>query len=253
MTPALEVVALGTGTALPDRRRGPTGIALRAGDATLWIDGGSGTLQRSARAGIDPLRLTGGVYTHRHADHTGDLVPLRFAHRVGGRTTPYPILAGEGFQVFLDHLAAIYGAWLREDATVDELPLTGPATRHLGPFTVRTAPARHDAGALHVRIEVGGRAVVFSGDTGPSDALVDLARDADLLICECAARAPKPDRGHLTPDDLATLVLAARPRATWVTHLYPGVVLAPTLRRLRRAGVDVRRARDGQRWTASAR
>ena len=59
--------------------------------------------------------------------------------------------------------------------------------RELGPVTVTPYPAQHFAGdpAYHLRVEVAGRTVTYSGDTGWSEALIPASRDADLLISEC--------------------------------------------------------------------
>lgn len=256
----MRVVVLGSGTALADARRGPCGLAVEAAGRWWLIDGGGGTLQRLARAGIDPYLLAGGLYSHRHPDHTGELVPLLFALRIHGRTTPYPIVAGTGFRPFFDALTAAYGRWIQPAGGVPltELPLDGPATLQLADgVTLTTAPARHAAGALHLRLDAEGHSFVFSGDTGPSPALADLANGVDLLVCECGAHDAGEHRTHLTPNDVADLLRAARPRETWLTHLYPhGPSPQAVTRRLRRQVPDLslRCARDGDVWsTASVR
>jgi ribonuclease BN (tRNA processing enzyme) len=90
--------------------------------------------------------------------------------------------------------------------------------------------------------------VVFSGDTGPSEALASLAAGADLLVCECASSREAPVPGHLTPEDVAAVADAARPSEVWLTHLYPGVDPAAALRTVAGAGVPVRRACDLDRF-----
>ena len=77
MNPEFEFIVLGSGTTVPSPDRGPAGFLLRVGSEIYLIDGGSGTLQRCAKLGIDPRMLSGGFYSHRHPDHTGDLVPLQ--------------------------------------------------------------------------------------------------------------------------------------------------------------------------------
>jgi ribonuclease BN (tRNA processing enzyme) len=255
---SLAVTVLGAGTALQTATHGSAGFAVHVGDATLLVDGGSGTLQRAARAGVDTRTLRAGLSTHRHVDHTGDLVPLMFSWRVGGRDRAhpnYPIYAGEGFTAFLDALRGVYGPWLHppERVPIHELPLDRPATCTLdaaGLPDVRldTRPANHSAGALHLSLEAGGRRVVFSGDTAWSDALVELATGADLLVCECAGSDHAPVPTHLRPSEVARILAAARPSAAWIHHLYPAVdprhvadVLAPV-------GVPFHLATDLDRW-----
>lgn len=245
---------LGSGTTVPDPARGPAGFLVRRADAAWLVDGGSGTLQRCAAAGVDPRALTGGVFSHHHPDHCGDLAPLLFAMRVGPppRAVDYPIVAGVGFAAFFARLAAAYGKWIvpgSGQVRIDELTLDGPDARTLdGGVALLSRPADHPASAVHLRFEADGRAVVFSGDTGPNGDLARLADRADLLVCECAAADGHPVRGHLAPSDVAAIVDQARPAEVWLTHLYPDVDPAEAIARVARTGVPVRRAEDQDRW-----
>lgn len=205
-------------------------------------------MQRCARFGLSPLALTGGVYTHRHPDHTGDLVPLLFAFRVAGRTASYPIHAGQGFAEFLEQLRGVYGKWIQAPVSVHEHPLDGPSSQDLGALTLHTRPANHSAGALHLGFEADGHMLVFSGDTAPSDELVELARGADLLVVECAGSDRSPVPGHMHPSAIAELVQAAMPSEVWLTHLYPHVDAREAVQTIAKCGVPVRHASEGDTW-----
>jgi ribonuclease BN (tRNA processing enzyme) len=252
----VRFTALGTGTSVPDPLRGPAGFLVTHADGSWLVDGGSGTLQRCAAAGVDPRELTGGVYSHHHPDHCADLVPLLFAMRVGPppRTRDYPVFAGKGFGRFLQGLQGVYGRWIQPgegSVALQELSLDGPSTVPLNDgLRLHTRPARHSAGALHLRFETDDHSVVFSGDTGPSPALVELATDADLLVCECAGSDEEPIPGHLWPTAVAELVQAAQPRQVWLTHLYPHVDPAAAVATVASTGVPTRRADDGDAWEA---
>lgn len=249
----MRFVVLGSGTNLPDAQRGPAGFLVTVGSQSWLVDGGSGTLQRCAAAGVDPRTLAGGFYSHRHPDHTGDLVPLLFAMRCGHRAADYPIYAGGGFGAFLDGLRGVYGRWIDLEAparaTVTELPLDGPGTVDLGALVVHTRPAVHSGGALHLRFEAEGRSVVFSGDTGPSEALVELTEGADLLVTECAGGDDAPFERHLFPSAVADLVRRARPREVWLTHFYEGVDVELAAQTVGTTGVPTRRAADLDAWS----
>jgi ribonuclease BN (tRNA processing enzyme) len=141
----------------------------------------------------------------------------------------------------------VHGKWIRPGAgqvVLTELPLDRESEVDLGDLRVRCAPAAHSAGALHLRFEADGRSVVFSGDTGPSAALVALAAGADLLVCECAGSDEDPVPEHLTPTAVREIAARARPRELWLTHFYPQVDAALALATVRGAGVPVRRAED---------
>jgi ribonuclease BN (tRNA processing enzyme) len=248
----VRFTVLGSGTPVPDPDRGPAGFLLEAGGRRYLVDGGSGTLQRCARAGVDPTTLDGGFYSHRHPDHCADLVPLLFAMRVAKRARDYPIWAGAGFQAYYDALAALYGRWAAPGSgsvRVTDVSLEQETRIELPDLVVRTAPAVHSSGAVHLRFEADGASVVFSGDTAPSDALIALADGVDLLVCECAGPDHAPVEGHMYPAAILDLCRRARPRELWITHLFPETPEAPVLDTLRDAAPRVRRASDGDGWT----
>lgn len=254
----MRFVLLGTGTLVPDADRGPAGFLIESQAKHILIDGGSGTIQRLKRYGVDARELDAGVYSHRHLDHCGDLAPLLFAMRVGAdrpRQHPYPIWAGQGFREFLNQLENVYPGWLRNDrfhATVQELPLNAPGQAQLpGGIRLDTLPARHSAGALHLRFtDPTGFSVVFSGDTGPNENLAILAENADILITECAAEGKDPWDSHLAAEDVAQVVLKARPKRVILTHFYPGTNVEHALRTVQMTGVPVERGIDGQQLNA---
>ncbi len=250
----MRFVLVGTGTTIPDAERGPAAFLVQSEGANVLVDGGTGTTQRLVRLGVDVRTLDGGVYSHRHVDHCGDLVPILFTMKVGldkPRLRDYPIWAGEGFAAHYDGLRVAYPRWLESNryrVPIHELPLDGPGAAMLpGGVRLDTRPARHSEGALHLRFTgPDGFTVVFSGDTGWSDALVELAAGVDALVTECAVPEPDEWDSHLWPAAVARLVREARPKRCVITHLYPTVDPEGALAEVRSTGVPVERGFDGQ-------
>ena len=53
-----------------------------------------------------------------------------------------------------------------------------------------------------LRVSDGDRTLAYSADSAPCDGLVELAREADLFLCEATLAQPEPGiRGHLTADE----------------------------------------------------
>jgi ribonuclease BN (tRNA processing enzyme) len=72
-------------------------------------------------------------------------------------------------------------------------------------------------------MEHAGRRIVYTGDTGPDEALADWARGCDLLVCECSLPSSMAIKEHLTPEQCAQLAARAEPRHVVLTHFYPPV------------------------------
>jgi ribonuclease BN (tRNA processing enzyme) len=94
------------------------------------------------------------------------------------------------------------------------------------PFTaagleVTAVPVVHyDIDAYGFRVQ-GERLLAYSGDTGPCDELVELARDADLFVAEATLERGDDDgplRGHLAPDEAAAAAATAGAKRLLLTH-----------------------------------
>jgi ribonuclease BN (tRNA processing enzyme) len=169
---------------------------------------------------IDVLALS-----HFHPDHVGDLAPFLFASRYAlgyTRKEPFLLLAARGFQEFYRHLKGAFGQWVEPPPGLMDLRELDPAGTEevaLGELLIKSAAVNHTEASLAYRLEVGGKALVYSGDTDESDSLVELARDADLLVLECANPFKVP--GHLTPPEAGRLAARARVRRLVLSHFYP--------------------------------
>jgi ribonuclease BN (tRNA processing enzyme) len=94
-------------------------------------------------------------------------------------------------------------------------------SRDIGPFRVVTDRVNHPVETYAVRLECGGRTLAYSADTGESPALVDLARNADLLLCEASyldGRSNPPNL-HLTGRQAGEHATKAEVSRLLLTHL----------------------------------
>ncbi len=221
----LEVVIIGSGTAVPSRRRGSPALAIQAGGTFLLLDIGPGTLRAMLNYGLNFNDIDVLCLSHQHPDHVADLVAFLFASRYGlgyTRQDPVWLVAAQGFQEFYHRLRGVWGEWLEPPAgllNVKEMTTDREDILSLAAVTIKTAPVQHLASSLAFRVEHGGRAVVYSGDTDWSDSLIQLARGADLLILEAANPWKVP--GHLTPEEAGRLAAHAGVPRLVLTHFYP--------------------------------
>lgn len=214
---------LGSGTAIPSLQRASPGYLIRAGGEHLLIDGGSGTLRQLLHAGVTIDQLDRLLYTHLHVDHTGDFVPLLFAYRSPryGRKRPLPVLAVRGFRAFYDKLVAIYDDWIVSPDYPLSIQEVLNDTVELDGYRVITREVAHTRHTIACRIEAAGKAFVFSADTEPCPALVEVSRGADLAVFECSHPDGREAKGHLTPAQAGELAARAACKRLVLSHFYP--------------------------------
>ena len=111
----MHLTTIGTGTAAPHPTRSAAAHLVRAGSITLLLDCGAGAVHRMAAVGVPWQSITHVAVTHFHPDHIADLVMLVMGWRWGQlppRAEPVTVYGPPGTGVFLEQLAALYGAWL---------------------------------------------------------------------------------------------------------------------------------------------
>ncbi|MEY9215471.1 MBL fold metallo-hydrolase [Thermobifida halotolerans] len=206
---------------------GPAGPAscylVEADGFRLLLDlgnGALGALQRHADIyAIDAVYLS-----HLHADHCMDLCSYwvaRTFHPDGGPKPPIPVYGPPGVA---DRMARAYGLdpepGMHETFDFREL---APGTRGIGPFTATLDHVNHPVEAFGIRLEHEGAVLTYSGDTGVCEELVELARDADLFLCEASFHDHKdnPKDMHLTGSEAGEQASRANVRRLVLTHLVP--------------------------------
>ncbi|MDY6876814.1 MAG: MBL fold metallo-hydrolase [Chloroflexota bacterium] len=187
-----RVVVLGSAAAVPDEAHANTYLAVEGEHGFFLIDCGDSPLVRIQRAGLAPERLRGLIITHFHPDHVFGLPILLMNTWLLGRTDPLPVY---GLQDALERFEVLMGLF-RWQEWPGLFPVSPKAvTEEVGAllledtdFRITGAPVKHLVPTLGLRIENkrSGRVVAYSSDTSPCDAVVTLARGADVLIHEAA-------------------------------------------------------------------
>jgi ribonuclease Z len=200
---------VGTSGAIPSVARDNTALAFYSADEAVLVDCPGSPYQKILRAGLDPMRVSSLVVTHRHVDHLYGLPSL--AHNMGlaGRRATLHVHALRETMPFLRGFMDLFPLEAKMPYRIElhEIP---PKEGHLvlesTGFRVRSTPVKHGAPNVGLRVEFNSPqergVVVYSSDTSPCPALISLARCADVLIHEAtflhheAARAEAD--GHTT-------------------------------------------------------
>jgi len=193
-----EVILVGTGVPTPNPRRMGSSIVVNVNGSPILFDCGRGAVTQLVRAGIDPAQVEYVFLTHHHFDHTIGLPDLLLGSWIIGRDTPVEIFGPAGTSAFVQSILEAFKIDIesrrmsrdgKQGAIISRLEVMAKEIDE-GPvwqtpqWKVRAVRVDHLPGSLGYRIDTEDRSVVFSGDTRPCPALVELARGADILIHE---------------------------------------------------------------------
>ena len=162
--------------------------------------------------------------THWHLDHWGDLVPWVWGATLGpGQETDQAQLwvPPDGREL----LSTIGGRLGRPEMFEDAFELheyDDGETFEAAGFEITPHRVLHyDLLAFGFRASANGTVVGYSGDSGPSASLAELARDADLFVCEATLLRPNPEggkRGHLSAEEAQEAFEASGAKRLLLTH-----------------------------------
>lgn len=227
----MKLILLGTGTGLPFADRASPALVLLMEGGPILFDMGPGTLRRLAHLGIPFDRVSRVCFTHFHPDHTADLIHFLFATRhpsVFEERQPFRMVGPRGFRDFLDGIKAAYSHWLDlppEILEIDERDIANYEEKTHAHYRISTQPVNHTPHSLAYRIEnPRGRSIVYSGDTGPCEEIISLARDTDLLVLECSFPEEQDMEGHLSPSLAGRIARQAGAKKLVLLHFYPDVL-----------------------------
>jgi ribonuclease BN (tRNA processing enzyme) len=199
-----------------------SGFLLQAGGANVLVDIGGGvlgSLQRYIR--IEDLHAV--WISHLHADHFADMPLLYYAFALSAkRLRKIPILGPVGWaervEAFVkssaDHQMSKY-------FQVVELKDRGIA--EIGDLRIQARAVEHAVPSFGLTARYGDRRLAYTGDSGPCETLVTLAKGAQVLVAECFATVVEIPSVHMSPEDAGLVAEHAGVPRLVLTHLSLGL------------------------------
>lgn len=221
----MRVTILGSGTNLHPTRAA-AGYLVRT-DQTFLMDFGPRTLTNLMKTGVNRHRITHVLFSHFHADHFSDFLTYFFDAMIvtkyqGGSRGPLTIVGPRGttslfrtlFSTLPGFSTPLFPVRFKE---VSDRPF------HIGETLIRPRTVTHSPG-LHCvgyRIEHGGKAIAYSGDSEYCGNLVRLCGDVDLAILDCSYPANRPGPVHLHAGQCGQVAREAGVGRLILSHFYP--------------------------------
>ena len=259
-TPALrgqdaKVIILGSGTPIPDpSSSGPCVAVIVNGQAYLFdacpgvVRQAEAAAEKFRLAAMDATHLTRLFITHLHSDHTLGYPDLLLTPWVVGRAQPLEVYGPKGIAAMTDHLKQAYAADIQirkgglerlndKGLVVNVHEIEGPAVIYKDEnVTVRSIEVKHGSWpqAFGYAIDAGGRRIVISGDTQPTQSVIEACHGCDVLVHEVysedrfklvfgASRGQYHRSFHTSTSQLAELASQAKPKLLVLYHqLYFG-------------------------------
>lgn len=257
MARMIRLVVLGAGTCALSPTRGCSGYWVEVGGLRIRLDSGPGSVHAMARFGLPWTGVTHQVITHFHLDHVHDLPTLLFSLKYGRadhRADPLTIIGPKGIEALTQGYVGLYRMrLLAQEFPVQFREVEPPATLRFADVAMRFVKTPHTGESVAVRIDCGGASLGYTGDTSPSDEVVELFRGVDLLLSECSFIEGQGEAPHLTADQTAQLAQAAGAKHLLATHAYfdpEKERLAQRLQRIYKGEITL--PRDGEAFVLGA-
>jgi ribonuclease BN (tRNA processing enzyme) len=217
----VRLTVLGSCGAFPVAGRACSGYLVEHDGFRLLVDLGYAVVPRLLEH-VTAAQVGAVFISHGHPDHCADLNPLLRARVLGGDVLPpLPVYAPPGA---LDAVLALDRPGMLDGGYV--LPGLIPGEEfEIGPFQAQTRLLPHSLPNAGLRLTAGGQVFAYTGDTGPSDGVADLAHGADLLLAEAsyADQVPEDLRHTLSSaGQQGRQAATAGTRRLLLTHLMPG-------------------------------
>jgi len=251
---SLQVLGSG-GPELQTKRASSSYLVWIDGKARVLVDAGGGSALRFGESGAQMADLDVILFTHLHADHSADLPALIKSSWFEDRERPLPVYGPGGNRLMpstVTFVRALFdgtrGAYrylgefispldksdykLEPRDVREPMPKIGAPRRKepliLSVFKnervrVQAVTVAHGPlPALAFRVEAGGKAMAFSGDTnGDGDGLATLAAGADLFVAHNAVAegAAGVERAlHMPPSVIGQIAQAAKTKQLVLSH-----------------------------------
>ena len=246
-----QLILLGTGTPNADPSRAGPALAISVGGQSYIVDFGPGIVRQAAalsssRGGpfesLNPKNLKVAFLTHLHSDHTTGYPDLILTPWVLERSDPLKVFGPKGIKKMTSKILEAYKAdidyridglepanktgWKVEAVTVNEGLVYKDEFIEVIAFKVNHGSWTNAYGYKFITED---KTIVISGDTAPSEKLIEISKGADILVHEVYSQSGFNRRNevwqkyhashHTSTIELAEIANKVKPKLLVLTHI----------------------------------
>ncbi|QGU93762.1 MBL fold metallo-hydrolase [Clostridium bovifaecis] len=210
----MKITVVGYWGAYPEKNEAATGYLLQGEGYNILVDCGSGVLSKVQNY-IDLTEIDAVILSHYHGDHFGDIncfqYQVGYTRSIGKRTNTLDIYGHNLSSEFnkLTYAGGTIGKKIDENTTLkfEELKVSFKWSNHPVP-------------CLAMRFEENGKVFAYSGDTEWSNNIIEIAKNADVFICECNLFNDQfgKAKGHLTAGEVGKIAQKSNVKKLVLTH-----------------------------------
>ncbi len=224
----MKITVLGKSPAWQDAGGACSGYLVEEEDCCLLLDCGNGVFGK-LRERRDYEQVDAVVVSHLHSDHCFDLIPYAYALSYSPRAREFPnprptLYSPPGSAEAFRTVTGTWGLGELIEQAFCLIEYGVDSVLDLGPLQIRFHEVPHFIRTFAVQVTSRAGSFTFGADCCPNDALVEFARDSDLLMLEATLAQPEPDgnRGHLTAAEAGAHARRAGAGRLVLTHFEAG-------------------------------
>ncbi len=206
---------------MPSLKRSAPAYYLEAGERQILVDCGCGTILQLQKAKKDYREIDAVFITHTHPDHVSGLIP--FIHALLAtpsftREKDLFLIGSKGFKRFYEKcIYFLIGKHYKFPIQVREIE----DKMDYPPLHVFSAMTIHSEDSIAFRFEHEEKSIVFTGDSDYDRGIIELSKNADILIADCSFPDSMKGKGHMTPRECGMVAKEANVKKLLLSHLYP--------------------------------
>jgi ribonuclease BN (tRNA processing enzyme) len=220
----VELIVVGAHGTWASAGGATSGFLVRHDGYTILLDMGSGTVAK-LQEHIGLFDLDAILISHSHPDHVVDLYTYLFARLFSPqKPARIPLFVAPKVVERVSPLLADDSGDMKLAEGFDVRPIDAGDVVESGPFRIAARAMTHSVPTVGVRLEADGAVLAYSADTGPTDELTPLARDAGVLIADASWQDDGEDGRppiHMTAREAGDAATTAGSEALVLAHLRP--------------------------------